>query len=293
MTNASRISMRLAGISAAVMVAGTGIVVGPTQASSGEPVLPAVAAATSAAPVTHRKNVRVRGVRVSGVTVSSNRRDVRAQVSWNRAMMARPGHHDRFNVRLVALPTKKRSGSTVLHDRSDVVVHSANQQVHIALSNRQARTFRAARDVVLSVSQMYGPASSAMFDRGFVTTTQLKQPTTGAALTNGKLRSATRPIERGLQTHCGHTAESAGTWDHFWHDTTDIGPYAKLQGCDLTGANLSGANLWGADLRNAHLEGANLQSTDLRGITWLQSADLNGADLSEAKLESAHLVVLG
>jgi hypothetical protein len=77
-----------------------------------------------------------------------------------------------------------------------------------------------------------------------------------------------------------------------------IGPYANLQGCNLTNKNLTSANLSHANLSNANLSGAALTYADLSyanlssaalETTNLVGADLVGADLAGAFLGFANL----
>jgi hypothetical protein len=77
-----------------------------------------------------------------------------------------------------------------------------------------------------------------------------------------------------------------------------VGPYANLQGCNLTNKNLTSANLSHANLSNANLSGAVLTYADLSyanlssaalETTNLVGADLVGADLAGAFLGFANL----
>ena len=92
---------------------------------------------------------------VDDVTVSRGGRLVDAEVTWNPRLIARPGARDRFNVRLVAVPSDKREDVAVLAEISDSRVRDRNQDVRLELEPSQARLLRDASDVVLSVSQQY------------------------------------------------------------------------------------------------------------------------------------------
>jgi len=72
-----------------------------------------------------------------------------------------------------------------------------------------------------------------------------------------------------------------------------VGPYANLQGCNLTNKNLTSANLSHANLSNANLSGAALTYADLSyanlSSAALESTNLVGADLVGADLAGAFL----
>ena len=72
-------------------------------------------------------------------------------------------------------------------------------------------------------------------------------------------------------------------------DCSFFGPYAELQGCDLTDANLTDANLTGANLTGTNLTGTNLTDANLTGAT-LTDANLVNTNLTGATLD---LVVSG
>ena len=68
-----------------------------------------------------------------------------------------------------------------------------------------------------------------------------------------------------------------------------IGPYANLNGAELTNAGLSGADLTGATLTNSYLSNANLDGAILINANLLY-AYLNGANMTNANLTNAEMV---
>jgi uncharacterized protein YjbI with pentapeptide repeats len=77
-----------------------------------------------------------------------------------------------------------------------------------------------------------------------------------------------------------------------------VGPYADLEGCDLSNAMLLGANLTGANLTGVNLSGANLTGSNLTNANiskammddlTLTGADLFGANLTDSVLTGAVL----
>ncbi len=201
-------------------------------------------------------------VRVTGVSISPSGRVVGARIRWNRALIAREGRQDKFNVRLLLLPTDPVAAPIMLVDRSKARVGRPGQTVRFKLGKRQARALRAAAEVVLSVSQQYSDPrrEDQRYGHNHVTTVRL-----------GKIRaravvSPRWAVARSIRVSCGRRA---------------IGPGANLVGCDLAGANLAGANLAGANLAGADLRGAHLGGADLAGAN-LQGAYIGGANLAGA-----------
>lgn len=97
-------SVQLVAFSTVVAFAGVGLAGAPAHAQPQPKPGPAAvaAAAGTVAAQTRGDIVGRRGVPVMNVTVSKSGRLVSALVFWNQAMIARAGHRDRFNVRLVA-----------------------------------------------------------------------------------------------------------------------------------------------------------------------------------------------
>ncbi|MEI6621126.1 MAG: InlB B-repeat-containing protein [Actinomycetes bacterium] len=234
-------------------VLGGALVAGP---SYGEPSPPSTSATIGPAQ-TRGDVVGRRGVPVTNVTVSNRSAVVTARVFWNQAMIALPGHRDRFNVRLVSFGA---AGPNVLFSRSSSNRPPSVQHLRITLSKRNARILRRSSDAVLAVSQQYGRTGNHKnkFYRQYATVTQLKQL---AAVRSAGLSG----MLAGPSTRAGSACP-----------TTEIRPGASLPGCDLSGANLSmsdmaavnltGSNLSGAVLTNTYIGGANLGAADLEGV---------------------------
>jgi uncharacterized protein YjbI with pentapeptide repeats len=112
-----------------------------------------------------------------------------------------------------------------------------------------------------------------------------------AGLKNGKTYRVTVKATNGVGQGRGATIK------HLVPNTTQncsyVGPYANLQGCNISGETLTGINLTGADLDGTNLygdslDGANLSDVNATGAD-LYHADLTGADLSDANLTNADM----
>lgn len=227
----------------------------PTDAPA--PLAPAVPLppVASARPVEPRADVVVRqGVPVRNVTVAKRGRLVSARVFWNQAMIARKGHRDRFDVRLVAFGAAGAESPIVLASRSTRKRPPTIQKVSIKLGKAKASELRGSSDVVLAVSQHYGRKGrhKNMFFRNNATLTQLKGGSTAQA--------------------SGHAATSSRVGRDC--QTVEIRPGADLSGCDLSRANLSVCDLTGGNLTGAILTGTILTKCGLAG------AQMAGADLA-------------
>ncbi len=161
-------------VAAVVAVAGAGLSAVPaagqpapdTIAAQVSPVTESATAAPSASPtvavpapaaVAQRGDIVYRqGVPVRRVKVSTSGRLVSAKVLWNQKMIARKGHRDRFNVRLVAFGEAGAASPVVLSSRSTKKRPPAVQKITIKLTKKKAKKLRASGDVVLAVSQQYG-----------------------------------------------------------------------------------------------------------------------------------------
>ena len=98
---------------------------------------------------------------------------------------------------------------------------------------------------------------------------------TVTGLTNGRLYASSSSLKRrwrGQRTLVQVTPSNAQNCSY-------IGPYANLQGCDLSQQNLTGANLTSADLSDA-----NLASANLTGDSQFGDADFQGATMTDAIL---------
>lgn len=98
-------------------------------------------------------------------------------MSWNSKMAVLPGHRHRFNIRRLAVPADPLKQPIVLHEGSDAVVRSMNQNVHIKLGKGRAKALRSARDVVFSVSQQCCRPTNGnkLYERNFANTAHLRR----------------------------------------------------------------------------------------------------------------------
>lgn len=241
-----------------VVVLGAGLLVAPVHAQpqpQHQRVAASVTAVGTASPVPVRGDVvGQRGLKVRDVTVGNSGQLVTARVFWNQRMIARKGHNDRFNIRLLAFPAGAGAVPIVLVHRSKRAVPPKIQNVKMKLSRSQATQLRAAGDAVLSVSHQYGRPTQAgrKFNRNYVNVTHLLP---------GSNRSAPAALEPSTRVGGGCSM-------------IEILPYANLSGCDFSGAHLGGADLMGANLSGANFSGAIMRNVDLSG------ANLYGAILT-------------
>ncbi len=205
---------------------------------------------------------RRHGVPVRHVYVSNSGRRVSAKVLWNQRMIARLGHRDRFNVRLVAFGAGGAAAPVVLSRSSRRKVPPSVQNLTIMLGKSEAKKLRASGDVVLAVSQQYGRSGKHHkgYFRQYATVTDVKPGS--KALAKGPLggRSSAAPPPRAARD-CS---------------TIEIKPGADLSNCDLSRANLSVGDLSGVDLTGADMSGTVLTACNLN------NAELAGADLTGA-----------
>ncbi|MEI6623957.1 MAG: hypothetical protein WCP28_18850 [Actinomycetes bacterium] len=149
-----RLSTRVTCALAATGIVSAGLVATPVHGQP-EPA-PDASAQASTVPVQTRGDViSHRGVPVIGATFSDRGRLVTARIYWNQQMIARSGHRDRFNVRLVAFGADGSTTPIVLSRHSQRAVPPVVQDVRIRLSKINAKKLRASSDVVLAVSQQY------------------------------------------------------------------------------------------------------------------------------------------
>ena len=225
-------------VSAGVMLAGV-IIASPAHGQeSPDAVVPE--------PVTARVHTPAgSGIKVVHAKLKNGNRLVKATVTWNKALLAKPGTNDRFNVRVVAVAKGKKAKTTALAATSSSVA-KRRTQVRFWLSTSQARAVRAAKTVVFSVSQQYdSPADrDNKYEDNYVSAVYLAGST-------------------GTQAPGLRTCTAVKIEPHAQLSYCEL-PLANLANSDLSGADLSGANLVGVDL-----SGANLHGADLSLATWV------------------------
>ncbi len=260
---------RLVALWLVAVVVGGGLVTTPARADT--PPVPSPVATSDTAPavvaqvspVSPRGDVvNVRGVPVRGVRVSKNGRVVSARVLWNQAMIALPGHRDRFNIRLVAFPVGNGADAIVLASRSRTKVRAKVQQVRITLSKSAARRLVSAGDAVLTVSQQYASPNAKRFARAYVTVTHLNAATGRSAAVSNAGQLASRAASSRAGANC---------WTRLIRGGADLAGCdlagAMLADCVLTRADVSGADLSAALLRGCAIGGANMARANVTGVT--------------------------
>lgn len=251
---------------------------------TGMPVTTAAARGSDCAPDEGQVTVRAHTAAGSAIEVmdarfTQDKRRVKATVVWNKALLAKSGSNDRFNLRVVNVSQGKNHKAVVLARWSRRYA-GQRSQVRLWLSASQARKARAAKSVVLSVSQQYDSPKNRdkLYEETYVSTIYLK---------------GSPPTEVPELRDCSSVA---------------LEPGADLSNCNLLGAklirvrlraaNLTGADVRGADLTDADLFGAKLTNAGLRAATLyrtrlmctdLTNANLFGADLKHAQLTFADL----
>lgn len=235
-------------------------------AVTGSVLLAGVAATTAAAsdgvpqsgrvPVTERAHTHAGSdIRIESAKFTHGNRRVTARVVWNKTLRAERGNH-RYSVRVESVAKGKGHRGTVLAASTRTSV-GQRSRVQFWLSTSQTRTARAARTVLLSVSQQYDNPrdGDSKYEKNYVSSVYLK---------------GSPPSQPSGYRDCSHV---------------EIGPHADLSTCQLSYANLMRANL-----RDANLTGADLSFADL-SFADLTFADLTGVDLTDANLTGARLTL--
>ena len=246
------------GAVSAAIVLGAGVLVASPALGQDQP---GAAVLADPVPVTARVHTPAgAGIKVVHAKFTNHHRLVRATVVWNKKLLAKPGHNDRFNVRVVAVAKGKKAKPTMLATFSSTVV-KRRTQVRFWLSASAARKVRSAKSVVLSVSQQYDSPRDRdnKYEDNYLSTVYLK----------GSMPAEVPGLRRCDQVD---TEPRANLTD------CDLS-YADLSFADLFGANLSSANLTYANLTYANLNGANLSSANLYGARLCRGTDLHSAIL--------------
>ncbi|MEI8080731.1 MAG: pentapeptide repeat-containing protein [Actinomycetes bacterium] len=255
-------NLTVVGALSAACVLSAGVLVASPAQGQDQPGA-AVVSASEPAPVTERMHTPPGSdIAITHAKLTNANRLAKATVGWNKALRVKRGQH-RYNVRVVAVSKGKNPKTAVLANWSSSAV-GRRTSVRLWLTAAAVRKVRAAKAVVLSVSQQYDSPRDRdrRYEKNYVSTVYLKGSPTGGS---------------GLRTCTG----------------VKIEPYADLSRCDLRGANLvnadlSAVNLAGANLERADLYSAKLTRADLSDAT-LILADLNRANLRNAELTRAKL----
>ena len=135
---------------------------------------------------------------------------------------------------------------------------------------------------------------------GYVATTNpgaVPCPSTGptsclaSGLTNGKKYTVLVRATNSVGT--GPAARVKKIVPNTTQNCSYVGPYANLQGCNLSANSYAGVNLTGADLDGTNFYGDSLNSANLTDVNAtnadLYHVDLSGADLTDANLTDADM----
>jgi len=225
-------------------------------------------------PVTERSHTPAgAGIKVVHARFTNHHRLVRATVVWNKALLAKPGTNDRFNLRVAAVAKGKKAKTTTLAVTTSTVA-KRRTQVRFWLSASAARTVRSAKAVVLSLSQQYDSPRDRdkLYEQNYVNAVYLK----GVAAAPAGTRDC-RYFKIGPGADLSNCA---------------LPPIADLRNADLTKVNMSwstGASvlLSGSQMYRANLTWAFLERTHLER-TQLVAADLTGARLMVSYMEDTN-----
>lgn len=209
-----------------------------------------------------------KALRIASADATADMSQIDARIGWSTSIHDYPGLREKFNIRLV---TVNKSGGQTLFEQSTSSWPGRTQLVHLDLSADQSAAARAAKRVVLSVSQQYSDprvpgrlydvkaVASAQFAPRFASTPPQPPRVTLP-------RGCNIDTDLIIETPTGHS----------------------LANCNLAGVDLNGAMLYGLAVPGANLTGAKFRGAEL-GNADLSHATLNDADFARATMVSADL----
>lgn len=175
------------------------------------------------------------GVKISKLKFHKKKRTVTATVGWDTKLMNAAGL-DHFTVRLLAEEVNEAAAAPLLLHAKTGKSAPSTQKVSIKLSKTKAKKAKAAKRLVLSVTQKWQKNKKAKFTKGYVGVKKLDLTKKSAQV------SAIRNCDRVL-----------------------IKQRANAVDCDLTGGELTNFNLAHADFSNAILARGSIRGSIIRG----------------------------